>query len=88
MNSQNTKAVGGSNCSDLGASRFQLSQSTVQVRIRKKKPMVPTRVVIQTASLSSDLRFCFSSLLMSCSGGCARLHSDRGVGGVGRLAMT
>jgi hypothetical protein len=53
IKSQNTKAMGGSNCSFGGASRFQPSQTTVQAKISRKNPIVPTRSVIHTASFSS-----------------------------------
>src|ERR1700736_1599987 len=68
MNSQNTKAIGGSNCSAPGASRFQPSQITVQVRTIRKKPIVPPRLVIQQASLSSVLNFSVASVLTFRSG--------------------
>ena len=63
MNSQNTKAIGGSNCSFPGASRFHPNQNTVQTKTIRKKPMVPTRLVIEQASPSSALNFSEASLL-------------------------
>src|ERR1700689_1712672 len=69
MNSQNTNAIGGSNCKLRGTSRFHANHRTVQVRTIRKNPMMPTRSVIQQASLSRVLRlldasrFTFRSLL-------------------------
>src|ERR1700729_3708447 len=63
MNNQNTNAVGGSNCNLGGASRFHVSQMTVQNKTMKKNPIVPTRSVIQQASLSKKLRLLEASLL-------------------------
>src|ERR1700687_751580 len=63
MNSQNTKAIGGSNCRLLGASRFHPNHRTVQITIIRKKPMVPTRSVLQHASLSRVLNRALASLL-------------------------
>src|SRR5664279_1097746 len=68
MNSQNTKAIGGSNCRSFGVSRFHPNQRTVQIRTIRKKPMVPTRLVIEQASLSSALNFSEASLLTFRSG--------------------
>src|ERR1039458_6509207 len=68
MNSQNTKAIGGSNCRSFGASRFHPNQMTVQIKTIRKKPIVPTRLVIEQASLSSALNFSEASLLTFRSG--------------------
>src|SRR5674476_1130671 len=68
MNSQNTKAIGGSNCRSFGASRFHPNQRTVQIKTIRKKPMVPTRLVIERATLSSALNFSEASLLTFRSG--------------------
>src|SRR5450830_1150639 len=68
MNSQNTKAIGGSNCRLFGASRFHPNQMIVQIKTIRKKPMVPTRLVIEQASLSSVLNFSEASLLTFRSG--------------------
>src|ERR1700736_4040425 len=63
MNNHNTNAVGGSNCNLGGASRFHASQMTVQNTTMRKYPIVPTRSVIQQASLSKKLRLLEASLL-------------------------
>jgi hypothetical protein len=63
INSQNTNAIGGSNCSFWGASRFQPNHKTIQTKIARKNPIVPTRSVIHTASLSSRPTFSATSLL-------------------------
>src|ERR1017187_9441524 len=68
MSSQNTKAIGGSNCRSFGASRFHPIQMTVQIKTIRKKPIVPTRLVIEQASLSSALNFSEASLLTFRSG--------------------
>src|SRR5471032_234480 len=68
MNSQNTKAIGGSNCRSFGVSRFHPNQRTVQIKTIRKKPMVPTRLVIERATLSSALNFSEASLLRFRSG--------------------
>src|SRR5476651_62047 len=68
MNSQNTKAIGGSNCRSFGESRFHPNQMIVQIKTIRKKPMVPTRLVIEQASLSSALNFSEASLLTFRSG--------------------
>src|SRR5664279_138953 len=68
MNSQNTKAIGGSNCKSFGASRFHPNQMIVQIKTTRKKPIVPTRLVIEQASLSSALNFSETSSLTFRSG--------------------
>ena len=68
-NSQKAKAIGGSNCSAAGASRFQPSQSAVHTKITRKNPIVPTCSVIHTATLSSGPMLSAISLLMSRKGG-------------------
>ena len=82
-NSQKTKAGNGSNRTALGARVFQPSQTKVHAKIARKKPIVPTRSVIQIASRSSRDNFfrCSTltdrssvrSLLSSWSGGGTRL---------------
>jgi hypothetical protein len=52
MNNHNTKAGKGSKRRCAGAKIFQLSQDIVQIKIRKKKPIVPTFAVIQMANNS------------------------------------
>src|SRR5665213_2972272 len=49
MNSHSTNPGKGSKRTDLGARVFQSSHVTVQPRMTRKKPMVPTWVVIQSA---------------------------------------
>jgi hypothetical protein len=56
INSQNTNAIGGSNCHTGGASTFQPNQKTVQPKMIKKNPIEPTRTVIQSANRSSGLK--------------------------------
>src|SRR5271168_3060710 len=63
MNNQSTKPVGGSNCHLGGASRFHASQLPVQNTTMRKNPIVPTRSVIQQASLSIKPRLLAASLL-------------------------
>src|ERR1035438_3769059 len=77
MNSQNTKAIGGSNCRSFGASRFHPNQMTVQIKTIRKKPIVPTRLVIEQASLSNALNFSKASLLTFRSGFRCFLNSSR-----------
>src|SRR5271157_1510608 len=62
MNSQNTKAIGGSNCHAGGASTFQPNQMTVQPKMARKNPIEPTRTVIQSANRSSGLNVWRTSL--------------------------
>src|SRR5271170_7046231 len=87
MNSQNTKAIGGSNCHAGGASTFQPNQQTVHPKMVRKNPIEPTRTVIQSASRSSGvivLRASLCSLrkgfrrLMTAStdGGCSGVAGD------------
>src|ERR1019366_7850954 len=64
MNSQNTKAIGGSNCNAGGASRFQLSHSNVHAAITRKNPIEPTWTVIHIANRSSFVTFAAASSLM------------------------
>src|SRR5450631_2875741 len=68
MNSQNTKAIGGSNCRSFGIRRFHPNQRTVQLKTIRKKPIVPTRLVIEQASLSNALNFSQAFLLTFRSG--------------------
>jgi|GEM_PF-3986823 len=56
INSQNTNAGAGSNLCEIGPYEFHKSQTTVQTKIIRKNPMVPTCSVIQTASRSSLLK--------------------------------
>jgi hypothetical protein len=50
QDSQKTNPIGASNCKGGGASQFQPSHETVHMRMIRKKPIVPTCVVIHTAS--------------------------------------
>ena len=87
MNSQNTKAIGGSNCHAGGASTFQPNQQTVHPKTVRKNPIEPTRIVIQSASRSSgviasrtslcSLRKGFRRLMTaSTDGGCSDVAGD------------
>jgi hypothetical protein len=80
MNSQNTKAIGGSNCKEAGANMFQVSQIAVHPKTIKKNPMEPTRMVIHNANLSSGVIFSAASLFMSL-GGLRRLITSATDGG-------
>jgi hypothetical protein len=57
INSQRTKAGNGSNLIFAGARVFQLSQLTVPQKITKKKPILPTCVVIQRANFLTGDKF-------------------------------
>jgi len=52
INSHKTNAGNGSNRKEVGARVFHPSQVIVQIKIRKKKFMLPTWSVIHNASLS------------------------------------
>ena len=80
INSQNTKAVGGSNCNDAGANMFQVNQIAVHPKTIKKNPMDPTRMVIHNANLSNGVIFSAASLFMSL-GGLRRLMTSASDGG-------
>src|SRR5215467_7072234 len=69
MNSQSTNAGNGSNLSDEGARVFHDSHRTVQPKINRKKPMVPTRFVIQRAARSSPDRLSRCSMFTRRIGG-------------------
>src|ERR1700704_503256 len=79
-NNQRTKAGYGSNRRGLGAKVFQPSQTKVHTKITKKKPIVPTRSVIQIARRSSCVSFCRCSILTCRSILRTRLSSWSGVG--------
>ena len=80
INSQNTKAIGGSNCSRPGANIFQPNQIAVHAKTIKKNPMEPTRMVIHNANLSSGVSFSAASLFMF-RGGLRRLITSASDGG-------
>ena len=80
INSQNTKAIGGSNCNRSGANMFQLNQIAVHAKTIKKNPMEPTRRVIHNANLSSGVSFSAASLFMF-RGGLRRLITSASDGG-------
>jgi hypothetical protein len=90
MNSQNTKAIGGSNCNAGGASTFQPSQHTVHPKMARKNPIEPTWMVIQSASRSSA-EICSSTSSCTLRNGwrCLRTFTtDGGDGGIaGEVAL-
>src|SRR5277367_1960806 len=85
MNSQNTKAIGGSNCHAGGASTFQPNQQTVHPKMARKNPIEPTRIVIQSASRSSGV-IVLRTTLCSLRKGFRRLMTDSTDGGCSAVA--
>jgi hypothetical protein len=53
MNSHSTNSIGGSDLRSTGASAFHPSQSADHPAMTRKKPIVPTRVVMAIANRSS-----------------------------------
>jgi hypothetical protein len=87
INSQNTNAIGGSNCHYGVARKFQPNQQTVHPKMTKMNPIDPTWTVIQSANRSNGLNVwrTFSCtlrkgrrrlMISSDDGGCVGVMSD------------